>query len=102
MLGLRAEHVEPRLVSNGAHAGEDHRFSGRVRVVEPLGSDQFVTIDLDGLGSGANRLTARLSPDQAVRVGDQIAMRSTLAGAHVFAPTSGRRLLTFEAPQDER
>jgi ABC-type sugar transport system ATPase subunit len=102
VLGLRAEHVEPRLVSTDAHVGDDHRFTGRVRVVEPLGSDQFVTIDLDGVGTGANRLTARLSPDQPVRVGDHIAMRSTLAGAHLFAPTTGRRVLTFEAPQDDR
>ena len=93
VLGVRPEHVEPRLVSDA----DATCFVGVVRVVEPLGSDQFVTVQLDEAHEGSDRLTARLRPDERVRVGDRVRLRSALGGAHLFSQASGARLMTFAA-----
>ena len=73
-IGLRPEHVS--LVSEGGDA------AGVVYVVEPMGPESFVTVDL---GDGVH-VTARAAADVAVRAGDRV----RLAWEHA-------RLLRFDA-----
>ena len=83
ILGVRPEQFDPRPGPPGAGG-----LDGVVRVVEPLGSDQFVTIDI---GEGT-RITARLRPEAVVRIGDRIGLTTLLHGAHLFEPSDGTRL----------
>ena len=58
-----------------------------VEVVEPLGSDTLVLVNLAG-----HELIARLSPNVAVAVGQPIRLRPDLARLHLFDRSSGRSL----------
>jgi multiple sugar transport system ATP-binding protein len=95
-VGLRPEHVDPRPVQTGT--GEPGTtIDGVVRVVEPLGSDLFATIEIDAAEPGVRqRLTVRFRPDVGVNVGERISVRTDLVGAHLFDPVSGTRLATID------
>ncbi|MFB7715866.1 ABC transporter ATP-binding protein [Nocardia sp. NPDC056100] len=63
------------------------RIHGRVRMVENLGSEELVHIDV-----GAHSLCARLPRPAGVRRGDQLTLRADPADIHLFHPDSGLRL----------
>ncbi len=88
VMGIRPEHFDSVPTSFGTGG-----LDGVVRVVEPLGSDQFVTIEI---GEG-ERVTARLRPNISIRIGDQIGLTSSLGGVHVFDPSDGNRIVSFAA-----
>ena len=90
VLGIRPEHFDPAVGPAGGGG-----LDGVVRVVEPLGSDLFVTVDI---GEGT-RATARLRPEAVVRIGDRIGLTTSLAGAHLFAPADGGRLASCSAEE---
>ena len=90
VLGIRPEHFDPAVRPAGGGG-----LDGVVRVVEPLGSDLFVTVEI---GEGT-RATARLRPEAAVRIGDRIGLTISLAGAHLFAPVDGGRLASCSAEE---
>ncbi|MGK2964780.1 MAG: ABC transporter ATP-binding protein [Tepidiformaceae bacterium] len=81
-LGIRPEQFDRRLANH-----ENASASGRVELVEPHGSDLFVTIAL-----GESRLTARVDPDLTVVPGESVQVSPLLTGAHLFDGESGARL----------
>lgn len=81
-LGVRPEHFERRPTS-----GSVNGISGTVLVVEPHGSDSYVTVD-----TGSAEVTARLDPDAGVVPGDRINLSPDLDKAHLFAAQDGARL----------
>jgi multiple sugar transport system ATP-binding protein len=70
-------------------------LDGVVRIVEPLGSDQFVTIECDA----ETRVTARLRPDISIRIGDHLGLFTTLHGTHLFDRETEDRLTTIETTE---
>jgi multiple sugar transport system ATP-binding protein len=83
LLGVRAE--DARLgPPNGA---EGEAFTGVVELLEPLGSDTFVEVR-----RGPHRLTARVEPDSAPRLGETVGVRVPWARLHLFDAASERRI----------
>ena len=79
ILGIRPEHF-------GAHAGGS-TLSGRVQVVEPLGSDTLVHFSV-----GASTLTARVVPEMRPQPGEVISMGLDPSRLHLFDATTERAL----------
>jgi multiple sugar transport system ATP-binding protein len=90
-LGIRPEQFEsqPRPVGSGG-------LDGVVRIVEPLGSDLFATIELER----GVRVTARLRPDVQIRVGEHIGLGVPFHGTHLFDASSENRIWTTEGPTE--
>ena len=78
-IGVRAEDVRVAGPTTAA------TLTGRVALIEPIGSDTFVEVDC-----GAATITARTPPDQAPSVGDAVGLNVT--NVHVFDTNTGRRL----------
>jgi ABC-type sugar transport system ATPase subunit len=81
LLGVRAE--DARLGPPDDAAG----FTGEVELLEPLGSDTFVEVR-----RGPHRLTARVEPDSAPRLGQRVSLRMPWARLHLFDAASERRI----------
>jgi multiple sugar transport system ATP-binding protein len=80
ILGFRPEHLQP--VSSGvAH------LSGRVKLVESLGSDTNVIVDINGLV-----INAKVSPDLAFTEGELTHWQLDLEKFHVFDGETETRL----------
>jgi len=56
-------------------------------VVEPLGSDTMVSLDIAGAP-----LIARLPPRLVRRAGEPVALGADPSALHLFDPATGRRL----------
>jgi ABC-type sugar transport system ATPase subunit len=82
VLGIRPEHLE-------WIAADDPRAAviGDAAVVEPLGSDTLVSLDI----AGAN-LIARLPPRRVRRAGERVALTVDPAHVHFFDPATQRRI----------
>ena len=83
ILGFRPEHL--RLTATDDPLG----VPGEVTLLEPLGSDLFVSVRVAG---HEGTVVARLAPETVVRVGDRIALTPDLSKAHIFAADTGARL----------
>ena len=81
-LGLRPEHLE---LGTGAAPGG--ALEGRVYLVEPMGSESWVTVEV-----GGERLIARAAEDFAARTGEPVWLRYDARRLHRFDTASGRRL----------
>lgn len=105
MLGVRPEDVV--LVENDADAGA---VAGRVSLIEPLGDETAVAVDLQGLGAvGPNEgsteadipryaeracyVTCKLRGRTKLSVGDEVRVRFSMDRAHFFGPSTGENLL---------
>lgn len=82
-VGMRPEHL--RLIPLAEAEGEQSVVQGVVSVVEPLGSEQHVIVDVDG-----DTVTARLPRQERIRVDDKVAFAVDVSQIHVFEPASGR------------
>src|SRR5262245_42863785 len=72
-LGLRPEHV--RL----APPGQDGGFPGRVKFLEPVGSDLYLTVE-----AGGTTVQVRTDPDEPVKPEDNVTLQFDAARVHVF------------------
>lgn len=81
-VGVRPEHLQ--LIPLTEAEGEQSVAYGVVGVVEPLGSEQHVIVDI-----GGDTLTARLPRSERVRVDDKIAFAVDTDHIHIFDPDSG-------------
>jgi len=81
-LGIRPEQFE-RVPAATPEGG----ISGEVSLVEPHGSDLFVTV-----ATGCGPVTARLDPGHAVRPGEVLHLAPQLARVHLFEAAGGARL----------
>jgi ABC-type sugar transport system ATPase subunit len=81
LVGVRPEHL-------AWHSGPGDPFlSGRATVVEPLGSDTLVSLDVAGAP-----VIARLAPRLVRRAGDPVALSVDPANIHFFDRATGARL----------
>jgi multiple sugar transport system ATP-binding protein len=83
LVGIRPERLE--LVAPEA-AGERSTVQGVVTVVEPLGSDQHLLVDV-----GGETITARVSRDHRVQVAERVTLATDGAHVHLFDRESGAR-----------
>lgn len=81
-IGIRPEEFARRPTSAGSEG-----IAGRAVLVEPHGSDMFVTIQAD-----CGEVTARLEPNLGIRVGDHLAVAPLMDRVHCFSAVDGRRL----------
>ena len=77
--GVRPEHLS--LVSGD----EEADFRGRVEIVEKLGAESLVYLQTE---FSADPITVRLSPQQAIRPGDDLPIRVERGRFHLFEATS--------------
>ncbi len=80
-LGLRPEHLEV-----GTGAAPEGTQSGRVYLVELMGAESWVTVDV-----GGEHLIARAPADFKGRTGDTVWLRYDPRRLHRFDTASGRR-----------
>lgn len=80
-LGVRPEHLQPGGSDDGA------AFNARVDVVEPVGNEVFVNLDMAG-----TPLVSRVSPRALPSVGESLPMALDSAHLHYFDSDSGLRL----------
>ena len=83
-LGIRPEEFQRRPTSIDSPGPAIY---GHVILVEPHGSDMFVTVD-----APCGEVTARLEPNLGIRVGDQVALSPLLERLHLFSTEDGQRL----------
>ncbi|MGY1457716.1 ABC transporter ATP-binding protein [Luteimonas sp. A534] len=88
-MGLRPEHLLRADAPAGVEAvgSGDANFEALVEVVEPVGSEVFVNLDL-----GGHALVARLPPGDLPRPGESLSLRVAVAHLHFFDIGDGRRL----------
>ena len=79
IVGIRPEHFVP--------AGEGHALSGRVQVVEPLGSDTLIHFAL-----GSSNLTARVAPEMRPSPGETLSIGVDPSRVHLFDAATERAL----------
>lgn len=80
--GIRPEDVYDTATSQEV-TGVEYQFEAEVKVVEPMGSDKFLTLlPTDG---DDPELSARVSPESEAAVGDVLQMVLDPAKIHVFA-----------------
>lgn len=82
--GLRPEHIFAGSASNPTWA----HMSGRVILLEPLGSDTLGLVKL-GAGDEAAEITGRFPPDAAMRVGENLQVSLALDRFHLFDADTG-------------
>jgi ABC-type sugar transport system ATPase subunit len=81
LVGVRPEHLL-------WHSGGGAPFlSGRATVVEPLGSDTLVSLDIAGTA-----VIARLAPRLVRKAGETVALSADPSNIHFFDRATGRRL----------
>ncbi|HEX5742135.1 MAG TPA: sn-glycerol-3-phosphate ABC transporter ATP-binding protein UgpC [Pilimelia sp.] len=109
VLGARPEHFEDGDLVDAAAGGV--RFTAEAAVVESLGSDKYVHVDLDGervdapdladlaadagtadLPAGGNHLVTRLSAESAARAGRPVTLWLDAARLLLFDAVTGARL----------
>ena len=79
VVGIRPEHFVP--------AGEGHALSGRVQVVEPLGSDTLIHFML-----GSSTLTARVAPEMRPSPGENLSIGVDPSRVHLFDAATERAI----------
>jgi multiple sugar transport system ATP-binding protein len=72
-LGLRPEHIKL------AAPGEDGGFPGRVKFLEPVGSDLYLTVE-----AGGTTVQVRTDPDSPLQAGDAVSLTFDRWRVHVF------------------
>src|SRR5207249_4932384 len=86
--GLRPEHL--RLVS------ADGGIPGRVQLLEPVGSDLYLTVEAAG-----TTLQVRVEPETPVSAGDNVTLAFDPARSHVFAADGRNVRYAVEEPAAE-
>jgi multiple sugar transport system ATP-binding protein len=79
LLGIRPEHLE---LANPDPA----HLHGRVELIEALGTDTFITVQLAGLQDAPSSIQARISPEQNVQNGQEVSLSLTADKIHLFDP----------------
>jgi multiple sugar transport system ATP-binding protein len=82
--------IRPEAFRLGAVGGEG--IPGTVQLLEPVGSDLFLTVE-----GGGGEVQVRTAPDSGARVGDNVALGFDIAKCHLF-DSEGRSL---RYPADE-
>jgi len=84
VLGVRSEDV---VVRTDATAGGMRTFPASIGLMEPIGSDTFVELDI-----GTAQVVARVSPDLSISLGQPVSAQLRSSGIHLFDGGSGERI----------
>jgi multiple sugar transport system ATP-binding protein len=87
VLGARPEHLHVVSAGTAEEAGMSY-LRGVVEVVEPLGYEQYVMVDV-----GGEKLTARTARDHSIKVDNKIVFTVDSDKVHVFDATTGLAFL---------
>jgi multiple sugar transport system ATP-binding protein len=79
ILGIRAEHLSLGGVNN-------HHWQGRVELVEALGTDTYISVELKGLEKTGYKVQARLPADRPVSIGQDVWLALAIDKLHLFNP----------------
>jgi multiple sugar transport system ATP-binding protein len=79
LLGIRPEHLE-------LAAPDPAHLHGRVELIEALGTDTFITVQLAGLQNAPSSIQARISPEQTVQKGQEVSLSLAADKIHLFDP----------------
>jgi multiple sugar transport system ATP-binding protein len=81
VIGVRPEHlaVEP--------PGLAGALDGTVRIVEPLGQDQYIHVAV-----GKEIVITRTSPDRVIKVGEPVSLRPSIRNIRFFDPATEKRI----------
>jgi multiple sugar transport system ATP-binding protein len=92
LLGIRPHDLVPAVGLDGDRGG-GAAFRARVHLTEPLGDITVIDIEAEG-----TVLKVALPEEQALAygVGDELALRLSLADAHLFSSDSGTALDAFD------
>jgi multiple sugar transport system ATP-binding protein len=82
--GVRPEHIR---INAGAEAGLSESFDAIVDIVEPMGSDSLVWLNLAG-----QNLSARVESSEQYRPGEKVKIRFRVGLASLFDEATGDRL----------
>jgi multiple sugar transport system ATP-binding protein len=82
--GVRPEHIR---INAGAEAGLSDSFNAVVDIVEPMGSDSLVWLNL-----GGQNLSARVESSEQYRPGEKVKIRFRVGLASLFDEATGDRL----------
>ena len=88
-LGIRSEDIYINELSSGQNATHYSLVTTHLKVVEPLGREILIRASLPGTSTF---LSAQMSPDVNVRVGDRLSVQLDLERLFVFEPATGDRL----------
>ncbi len=83
--GVRAEDVRIRFDNDPAAA--DSSLQGVVQLVEPVGSDTFVEVEIAG-----SEVVARVAPDATVEIGQVVEVEIAPGRVHLFERSGGVRI----------
>ncbi len=87
MLGVRPEHISLGSAGDGDSDGRWLWTSGQIEMLEPTGADTMIWSKV-----GGRRVTARISEDVPLRLGERLAFGLDLGRASLFDAQSGERL----------
>ncbi|MEF8842403.1 MAG: ABC transporter ATP-binding protein [Haloarculaceae archaeon] len=87
-MGIRPEDFHDVSVDEREDSGEN-TFEARVKVVEPMGSDKFLTLAGD---AEDEEFTARVAPESAADVDEQITLAASLDKLHLFDNSTGENV----------
>jgi multiple sugar transport system ATP-binding protein len=79
--GIRPEHFV--LDTSGALGA----LSGIIRLIEPLGQDQYIHVSV-----GEETIIARTDPERTLQLGESIGLRPSARNLHLFDPTTEQRI----------
>ena len=85
-LGVRPEDLHDA-AEPGAPSGET--FEADVKVIEPMGSDKFLTLSVPGRDT---EFTARVVPESDATVGEPVTLSPNMKKVHLFDDATGRNL----------
>ncbi|WP_448597340.1 ABC transporter ATP-binding protein [Thermoleptolyngbya sp.] len=85
VLGIRPEHLNLSLPA-------PKNLPGRVRRIEALGADTFLSVSIYELGSEEPWVQVRIEPDRAVAPGEVVWLSLMPDKLHLFDPDSGEAL----------
>ncbi len=87
LLGIRPEHF-----TLGIPAPQN--LCGRIQLIEALGTDTFIIVQLQGLAEQNLPVQVRLSADQKLSIGQEVWLSLTPDKIHLFDPQSTLALVT--------
>ncbi|QLG27335.1 ABC transporter ATP-binding protein [Halorarum halophilum] len=91
-LGLRPEDIHDAEVAD-ERVGESNTFEAYVRLIEPMGSDKFLTLtDPDAPDDLDTEFSARVSPESTIEEDEVVTLVANLDKIHLFDDVTGENV----------
>jgi multiple sugar transport system ATP-binding protein len=81
ILGVRPEHFVLDT------SGSSETLNGTIRLIEPLGQDQYIHV-----GVGEETIIARTDPQRVLQLGESVGLRPSTRNLHLFDSTTEQRI----------